>query len=77
MPDDFDPYREALIVETTTVWPDEYDDWEPSDRRAIEVRLHAEPDKASQLDYIRQHTGFRRQITVTPQDLERLGVVVR
>jgi hypothetical protein len=76
MADDFDPYREALVVETATIWPDEYDDWEPSERRKVEVRLHAEPDKAAHLDYIRQHTGFRRQITVTPQDLERLGVAV-
>jgi hypothetical protein len=77
MADDFDPYREALIIETTTLWPDEYDDWEPSDRRSVEDRLHAEPDKAAHIDYIRQHTGFRRQITVTPQDLERLGVAAK
>ncbi len=47
MPDEFDPYREALIVETQTVWPDEYDDWEPADRLLAEDKLHAEPDKAA------------------------------
>ena len=70
MPDEFDPYREALVIETATIWPPEYDHWEPVQREHIERRLHAEPDKAAQLEYIRMHTGFRREITVTPQDLE-------
>ena len=30
MADKFDPYREALIVEVETQWPEEYDDWEPT-----------------------------------------------
>ena len=75
MPDQFDPYREALIVENTTIWPDEYDDWSPADRQHVETQLHAHPQQAAQLDYIRQHTGFCRQITVTPADLERLAAV--
>ena len=73
MADSFDPYREALVIETVTFWPEQYDDWEPSQRERIEQRLHAEPDKVSQLEYVRMHTGFRRQITVTPEDLERVG----
>ncbi len=74
MPDEFDPYREALIVETLTIWPDEYDDWEPTDRLLAEDKLHAEPDKAAHLEYLRQHTGFCRKITVTPEDLARIGM---
>jgi len=73
MADEFDPYREALVMETITIWPEEYDDWEPVQRQQIEQQLHAEPEKASHLEYIRMHTGFRRQITVTPADLERVG----
>ena len=73
MANDFDPYREALVVETVTVWPDEYDDWEATERARVEALLHANPQQAAQMEYIRQHTGFRRQITVTPTDLERLG----
>ena len=73
MSNEFDPYREALVVEATTVWPEEYDDWEPTDRRRIEEQLHSDPAKANQLEYVRVHTGFSRQITVTPEDLERLG----
>jgi hypothetical protein len=72
MANEFDPYREALVMEATTVWPEEYDDWEPADRYRVEAQLHADPAKAAALEYIRMHTGFRRQISVTPADIERL-----
>jgi hypothetical protein len=75
MPNEFDPYREKLVVETTTVWPEEYIGWDLNNRLAAEVKLHAEPDQAAQLEYIRQHTGFCRKITVTPEDLARIGMV--
>jgi hypothetical protein len=73
MSNEFDPYREALVVETATVWPEEYDDWEPLDRQKFEERLHAQPAQAAHLEYIRMHTGFQRQITVTPADIQRLS----
>ena len=76
MADDFDPYREALVVEQLTNWPAEFDNWEPAAKARVEQALHAEPKAAAQLEYVRQHTGFRREITVTEADLERLGVVV-
>ncbi|HZZ72044.1 MAG TPA: hypothetical protein VFE24_07305 [Pirellulales bacterium] len=75
MSDDFDPYREALVVEQLTHWPAEYDQWDPAAKVRVEALLHAEPQAASTLDYVRQHTGFRREITVTSADLARLGVV--
>jgi hypothetical protein len=68
----FDPYREALVVETQTIWPDGLSPADPSDRERIEARLHAEPTAAAQMDYVRLHTGFCRQITVTEEDLARL-----
>ena len=73
MSNEFDPYREALVMEATTLWPEEYDDWESGDRRPIEEQLHADPAKASELEYIRMHSGFLRQISVTPADIQRLG----
>ena len=73
MSNEFDPYREALVMEVTTLWPEEYDDWEPTERRRIEERLHADPAHAAELEYVRMHSGFARQITVTPADLQRLG----
>lgn len=67
----YDAYRDALVVETQTVWPD--DCAAPSaDRPRITQRLHAEPKEAAQLEYVRLHAGFCRRITVTPADLERL-----
>jgi hypothetical protein len=74
MPNALDPYREALIVEHHTVWPDDYDDWSHADKARVETLLHASPAEAADLDYVRQHTGFARVITVTPADLERVSV---
>jgi hypothetical protein len=73
MSNEFDPYREALVMETTTIWPDEYDDWEAAEKLRVESLLHAEPEKAAEMEYVRMHTGFLRQIKVTPEDLQRLS----
>ena len=72
MADQFDPYREALVMEAVTIWPEEYDDWEQADRQRIELALHSHPETAAHLEYVRTHTGFRRQITVTQDDLARV-----
>lgn len=72
MADPYDPYREALIVEVETQWPDEYDDWEPTERARVERLLHASPQQALQLEYVRTHTGFCRRIVVTPEDIARV-----
>jgi hypothetical protein len=74
MPNAIDPYREALVIEHTTIWPDTLEN-PPSataERERIEKFLHANPAQAVELAYIRLHTGFCRQISVTPEDLERL-----
>lgn len=73
MPDKFDTYREALIMETETVWPDEYEHLEGDEKVRLEGLLHSDPENASDLEYFRVHTGFCRKITVTPEDLERVG----
>ncbi len=75
MPDTFDEYREALIMETNTVWPDEYDEFELSDKARIAEALHGDPQNASHLEYVRTHTGFCRQITVTQEDVDRVSGV--
>jgi hypothetical protein len=77
MSNEFDPYREALVMETATLWPDEYDDWEPDEKQRVEELLHAEPAEAAELEYIRQHTGFLRQITVTAADIQRLSKLAK
>jgi hypothetical protein len=74
MPDAFDPYREALVIETNTIWPEELVQFEPNagQREQMAARLHADPAQAGHLEYVRLFTGFCRQITVTEADLQRL-----
>jgi hypothetical protein len=71
--DTFDPYREALVMELNTIWPDGFDELSAAEKARIESALHAAPDKCSHLEYVRSHTGFCRQITVTPDDIARIG----
>jgi hypothetical protein len=73
MPDTFDPYREALIMETNTIWPEEFAELSAAQKRSIEQKLHANPQECGHLEYIRTHTGFCRQITVTSEDVERVS----
>ena len=73
MPDKFDPYREALVMEELTIWPEGYEEVPVVDRQRIEQALHAEPSAVGQLEYVRTHTGFCRTITVTAEDYERLA----
>jgi hypothetical protein len=70
----FDPYREALVIESQTVWPDDLPGvpQDESERRRIEERLHADPAHAVELQYVRLPAGFIRQITVAAADLSRL-----
>ncbi len=71
--ENFDPYREALVVETDTLWPDDLGaNLSPDQRRLIAQRLHADPRQAARLEYVRLHTGFCRRITVTAEDFQRL-----
>ncbi len=71
MANTFDPYREALVIETKTVWPADLNRApdEKSEREKIAARLHADPAKATELEYIHLHAGFIRKITVTATDL--------
>jgi hypothetical protein len=72
MADKYDPYREALVMETETVWPDEYADMPLAERTRIAYALHERSAEAAHLEYVRVHTGFCRRIVVTPEDIARL-----
>lgn len=74
MADSFDRYREALVMETNTIWPAEFASLPTSERSRIESQLHQHPEACGHLEYVRTHTGFCRQITVTAADVQRLGV---
>lgn len=71
--DKYDPYREALVMETETLWPAELAALPAAKKLQVEAALHAEPQSVAQLDYIRTHSGFCRKITVTQADVERVG----
>jgi hypothetical protein len=70
----FDPYREALVMEHHTIWPEAFEDWSAAEKARVEQLIHASPAEASVLDYVRQHTGFARVISITPEDIERVSV---
>jgi len=72
MGDPFDPYREALVIEQSTLWPEELAHVSLGERNRIEALLHARPQEVKEMAYLRLATGFHRQITVTPEDLHRL-----
>lgn len=72
MADKYDPYREALVMETETIWPEE-SELDPQQQSELAALLHASPEEAGHLEYLRTHTGFCRRIVVTDADLERLG----
>lgn len=72
LPDKFDPYRESLIVEEKTIWPNDLTDVSPETRGEIAQKLHANAAECCHLEYVRVHTGFCRQITVMPDDITRL-----
>ena len=73
MPDAFDPYREALVMETTTVWSEDFDELGGAEKDRIAQALHQDPEACTDIEYVRVHTGFCRQITVTEEDVERVG----
>ncbi len=73
MADKYDPYREALVLETRTVFPEELDDLSDEEKARIAQALHDDPQSCSQLQYERLHTGFCRIITVTPDDVARVS----
>ena len=73
MSNEFDPYREALVLEQSTIWPESLEGMPAAEKEQVETRLHAAPQEAAELSYVRSHTGFERVITVTEADLQRLG----
>lgn len=73
MADKFDPYREALVMETNTIWPASYEELPAAEKSRLEAKLHGDPAACAGLEYVRTHSGFCRQITVTEADVQRLG----
>lgn len=69
---EYSDYRNHLVVERKTVWPQDVPVTE-GERGAIAAKLHANPKDAAVMSYVRCPTGFVQQITVTKEDLDRIG----
>jgi hypothetical protein len=67
----YDPYKDALVVEEETIWPEGVANFDESVRQAIERLAHARPETAEKLAYIKLPTGFCRRITLTPAQVDR------
>lgn len=68
----FDPRVDALVMETRTYWDDEVGSLDDADRNWLSDAVHSDPGSASNVNYVRSHTGFTREITVTVADIERI-----
>ena len=68
----FDARIEELVVETRTAWDAGVTDLSEEDRGWVATAIHKLPELASLIEYVRAHTGFTRQITVTLEDIQRL-----
>ena len=70
MADKFDVYREALVMEEDTVWPDDVD---VAEKAIIHRALYDSADQCMAIEYVRTHTGFCRKITASAEDIQRVG----
>ena len=68
----FDPRVDSLVMETKTTFAPELERLSAEDKRWLAEAIHREPRLATKIAYERSHTGFIREITVTPEDIERL-----
>lgn len=64
----FDARRETLVVERKTTWPAGVE-LAAAEQDELADSLHADPQKAAMLEYIRCPTGFIRHITVTAEEI--------
>ncbi len=68
----FDPRVDSLVIETKTIWDAAIGKLADADMHWLADAVHRHPEKASNVQYERAHTGFTRTITVTVADIERL-----
>ncbi len=68
----YDPYRDALVIEEETIWPENLLELDEKSREAVERVLHSHPEMVEHLEYVKLPTGFCRRITVTTEDLSRV-----
>ena len=70
MADKFDVYREALVVEEDTIWPEGV---EVANKATTHRALHDSADQCAGIEYVRVYTGFCRKITASAEDIQRVS----
>lgn len=68
----YDERRETLVMERKTTWSEDVSVAD-ADRARIADALHENPKDAKKLEYILCPTGLIRHVTVTTDDVARLG----
>ena len=68
----YDPRLESLVMEERTFWDGDIGDLSDEDKVWLARAIHRRPELAGKIEYVRAHTGFTREITVTVADVERL-----
>ena len=70
MANKYDVYREALVMEEDTVWPEGV---AVANKAIIHRALHDSADQCAAIEYVRTHTGFCRKITASDEDIQRVS----
>ncbi len=70
--DKFDARMDSLVMETRTLWDPAVGVLADEDKGWLAAAVHQQPQHAKKIVYERSHTGFTRQITVTPDDIARI-----
>ncbi len=70
--DKFDARIDSLVMETRTFWDPAIGSIAEEDKGWLAAAVHQQPQSAKKIAYERSHTGFTRQITVTPEDIARI-----
>ena len=68
----YDPRVDSLVIETRTSFDPAIGDLSEEDKAWLARLVHQHPAEAAKVAYERMHTGFSREITITPEDVARI-----
>ena len=68
----YDARVDSLVIESRTDWDPSVGKLSDEDKAFLARTVHLFPAKAAKVSYLRSHTGFTREITVTEQDIARI-----
>ena len=68
----YDARVDSLVMESITNWDPAVGKLSDEDKALLARTVHQSPEKAVKVSYLRSHTGFTREITVTVEDIARI-----